>query len=283
MMKRTAYLWTLLIALGLGAVSCLNKEDMEKLDNLEQRISKLEEAAGVVNENSVALGTFLKEETVVVGFTSQEHSYELELSNGTKLTITDGVKAPGIVPIVGIDKDGNWIMSIDNGETFSPIAGSVNSSSMTGQTPLVKIDGDGLWMVSTDNGKTYEHITGKNGKPLSAVNGMITGNLSTFFEDVVYDQEKEELTITLKVGGPIVLPVVETFFLNINGIQEKEIIYLNQPKEYRVEMSDVKDALIQVPEGWSAVLTDETLQVTGPQNGTAGDYKINIVITSPKG
>ena len=276
-------MWTMLIIFGLGAVSCLNKEDMEKLDSLEQRISKLEEAAGVVNNNSIALGTFLKGETIIVGFTELEHSYELELSDGTKLTITDGVNAPGIVPIVGIDKEGNWIMSIDNGETFSPITGAVNADSMTGHTPLVQVDKDGLWMVSTDGGKTYAHVTGANGKPQSAVNGIITGNLNTFFEDITYDQEKAELTITLKAGNPIVIPVVETFYLNILGMREKEVIFLNQPKEYKVEMSDVKDALIHVPDGWSAVLTDETLQVTGPQNGTAGDYKINIVITSPKG
>ena len=283
MMKRTAYLWTMLIAIGLGAVSCLNKEDMNKLNNLEERISKLEEAAGVVNNNSIALSTFPKEETIVVGFTELEHSYVLELSDGTSLTITDGINAPGIVPIVGLDKDGNWIMSIDNGETFSPIAGSVNADSMTGQTPQIKIDSEGFWMVSTDNGKTYTHITNAEGKALSAVDGMITGNLSTFFEEVVYDQEKEELTITLKTGDTIVIPVVDTFYLNIQGIQEKEVIFLNQPKEYKVEMSEVKDAFFQVPEGWSAVLTEESLQVTGPQSGAAGDYKINIVITSPKG
>ena len=276
-------MWTMLIIFGLGAVSCLNKEDMEKLDSLEQRINKLEEAAGVVNNNSIALGTFLKGETIIVGFTELEHSYELELSDGTKLTITDGVNAPGIVPIVGIDKDGNWIMSIDNGETFSPITGAVNADSMTGHTPLVQVDKDGLWMVSTDGGKTYAHVTGANGKPQSAVNGIITGNLNTFFEDITYDQEKAELTITLKAGNPIVIPVVETFYLNILGMREKEVIFLNQPKEYKVEMSEVKDAFFQVPEGWSAVLTEESLLVTGPQDGTAGDYKINIVITSPKG
>ena len=68
MMKRTAYLWTLLIALGLGTVSCLNKEDMNRLNSLEERISKLEEAAGQVNSNTIAVGTLLKESAIVVGF-----------------------------------------------------------------------------------------------------------------------------------------------------------------------------------------------------------------------
>ncbi|MBE6250893.1 MAG: DUF4955 domain-containing protein [Bacteroidales bacterium] len=282
-MKRTAYLWIMLIVSGLGAVSCLNKEEMERLDDLEQRISKLEEAAGVVNNNSMALSAFLKEETIIVGFRQSEHSYELELSDGTVLIVTDGLNAPGIVPIIGIDGDGNWIMSVDNGETFSPVEGSVNSSSMTGQTPLVKVDKDGLWLVSTDGGRTYAHITGAGGKPLSAVNGIVTGNLNTFFEDVTYDSEKAELTIALKQGEDLVIPVIDTFYLNVLGMQETEVIFLNQTKEYKVELSDVKDALFQVPEGWAAVLTEEALQVTGPQGGTAGNYKVNIVITSPEG
>ena len=283
MMKRTAYLWTLLIALGLGTVSCLNKEDMNRLNSLEERISKLEEAAGQVNSNTIAVGTLLKESVIVVGFKQLEHSYELELSDGTKLTITDGVNAPGIVPIIGVDNDGNWIMSIDNGKTFTSVAGSANAGSMTGQTPLIKIDSEGFWMVSTDNGKTYTHITNAEGKAQSAVDGMITGNLSTFFEEVAYDQEKAELTITLQVGDPIVIPVVDTFYLNVLGLQENETILLNQTKEYKVEVSDVKDAFFQVPEGWSAVLSDEKLQVTAPESGTAGEYEINIVITSAKG
>ena len=283
MMKRTAYLWTLLIALGLGMVSCLNKEDMNRLNSLEERISKLEEAAGQVNSNTIAVGTLLKESAIVVGFKQLEHSYELELSDGTKLTITDGVNAPGIVPIIGVDNDGNWIMSIDNGKTFTPVAGSANAGSMTGQTPRIKIDSEGFWMVSTDNGKTYTHITNAEGKALSAVDGMITGNLSTFFEEVAYDQEKAELTITLQIGDPIVIPVVDTFYLNVLGMQENETILLNQTKEYKVEVSDVKDAFFQVPEGWSAVLSDEKLQVTAPESGTAGEYEINIVITSAKG
>ena len=283
-MKRTAYLLTMLFVAGLAAVSCLNKEDMEnKLKELDQRISKLEEAAGIANSNSIAMHALLQKETIVVGFKELEFGYELELSDGTKLTITDGVNAPGIVPIIGVDNDGNWIMSIDNGKTFTPVAGSANAGSMTGQTPLIKIDSEGFWMVSTDNGKTYTHITNAEGKALSAVDGMITGNLSTFFEDVAYDQEKAELTITLQVGDPIVIPVVDTFYLNVLGLQENETILLNQTKEYKVEVSDVKDAFFQVPEGWSAVLSDEKLQVTAPESGTAGEYEINIVITSAKG
>ena len=283
-MKRTAYLLTMLFVAGLAAVSCLNKEDMEnKLKELDQRISKLEEAAGIANSNSIAMHALLQKETIVVGFKELEFGYELELSDGKKVTITDGATAPGIVPIIGINPDGEWIMSLDNGESFSEIQGALNAFDKTGKTPLLKVDQNGYWLVSLDGGKTYDEILGENGKPQSAVDGVVTGNLNTFFNDVAFDAAKSELTITLKAGEPLVIPVVETFYLNVKGYTDKATILLNQTLEYEVEMSDVKGAFFQAPDGWTAVLTDEALQVTGPASGTAGEYKISLVLTSNDG
>ena len=284
-MKRTAYLLTLLITAALTAVSCLEKHDNieDKLKDLDQRISKLEEAAGIANNNSIAIHALLKKETIIVGFKELEHSYELELSDGKKITVTDGVNAPAIVPIIGIDSNGDWIMSIDNGETFTPIQGAANALSQTGQTPQIKVDDEGFWLVSIDGGKSFEKILGANGKPQSAVDGMITGNISTFFEDVTFDKEKSELVIRLKVGDTIVVPVIESFYLKAIGYEPKATIFLNQTLEYKVEVSDVQGAFFQMPHGWSAALTDETLSVTAPSEGTEGEYTINLVLTSVDG
>lgn len=39
-----------------------------------------------------------------MGLTELEHGYELQLSDGTVIKVTDGINAPGIVPIVGLDE-----------------------------------------------------------------------------------------------------------------------------------------------------------------------------------
>lgn len=279
-MKRTAYLLTMLIMAALAAVSCLNKEDMEnKLQDLDQRISKLEEAVGVANNNAIALHALLQKETVVVGFKELEHGYQLELSDGKIVTITDGLNAPAVVPVIGVDKDGNWIMSLDNGETFTPVKGSVNALDKTGTTPLLKVDENGYWLVSLDGGKTYSQIKDKEGKPQESILGP--GN--AFFDGVTYDSQKKELNITLKTGETLVIPVVDSFYLNVNNFQQKAVIYLNQTKKYSVEMSDIQNAVFQVPEGWSAILTDEYLQVSAPLSVPAGEYTISLVMTSTKG
>ena len=279
-MKRTAYLLTMLLVAGLAAVSCLNKEDMEnKLKDLDQRISKLEEAAGIANDNSMALRAFLQKETLVVGLKEIEHGYELELNDGSKVTVIDGLNAPAIIPVVGVDQNGDWVMSLDNGETFSAINGADNALLQTGQTPLLKVDENGYWLVSLDGGKTFSQIKDKDGNP----QGSVAGAGSAFLEDVAYDAQKKVLNIALKTGEALSVQVVDTFYLNVPDFTPKSVIYLDQTKEYEVEMSDVKDALFQVPEGWAAVLTDEALQITSPAAGTAGEYTIGLVITSTKG
>lgn len=281
-MKRFATTAAMLLSALLSALSCLNTDDIEaQIEELDQRISRLEEAAGKINSNSIALRTFMKENVVIVGLTDNGNEYILELSDGKKVTVTDGMNMPAIVPLIGITEKGEWIMSTDNGATFSPVTGASNAFSETGQTPLVKVDKDGFWLVSTDGGEKYSHIPGENGKPMSAVDGMLTGNMSKFFKEVKV--EGDRFTIELKTGEVMVIPIVETFYLKAKDYSDKDVIFLNQTIEYKVEMEGVKDAFFQVPEGWSAVLTEQALQVTGPSDGKAGEYDINLVITSPDG
>jgi hypothetical protein len=135
-MKRITLIISLIILTFSSAVSCLDTTDMEtRLDKLDEKIAALEQTVGRINDNALAVSKFAQENTLIVKYTQLDHGYELKLSDGTVITITDGVNAPGIVPIVSIDKDGNWLMSIDGGETFTPIKGAVNAFKETGQTP----------------------------------------------------------------------------------------------------------------------------------------------------
>jgi hypothetical protein len=283
-MKRITLITSLIVLAFSTAVSCLNKEEMEnRLDNLDDRITALEETVAQVNDNALAISKFAQDNILIVKYTKQEHGYELELSDGTKITITDGATAPGIVPIVGIDADGNWIMSIDSGNTFTPIKGATNAFKETGQTPQFKIDADGFWMVSIDGGKTYNQIIGPNGKPISATDGSLAAGKSKFFTDITYDKENGVFTMTLANGEVLSVPVIESFYIKVSGYAEKAVILLDQTLKYKVEMNEVKDAFFNVPEGWRAVLTDDELQVTAPSEGAKGEYTINLVLTSVDG
>ena len=283
-MKHITSITLMLFMMVASVVSCVNTDDLEtQIKDLEGRIAALEKTVGEVNGNAIAIKKLYQENILIVGLTELTHGYKLELSDGTTITVTDGVNAAGIVPIIGLDESGNWIMSIDSGETFTPIKGAVNAFSGNGETPQVKIDKEGFWLVSIDGGKTYTHITDGKGNPISAIDGAMVSGFSTFFSEVVYDDDKGILTIVLRTGETLAVPVVDTFYLKVKNYTEGAKIFLNQTLTYKVEASDVAKALIQVPEGWHAVLSDEELTVTAPGAGNSGEYAVNIVITSAEG
>lgn len=283
-MKRITF-WTSLIAmLSAAIVSCVDTSDLEtRLEGLDIRIAALESAAGAANNNALAVRKFTQDNVIIVSYEKLENGYVLKLSDGTEVTVTDGINAPGIVPMIGIDDEGNWIMSIDNGETFTPIKGAENAFSATGQTPQVKVDAEGYWMVSTDGGKTFEHIIGENGKPISAIDGALASGKSTFFSNITLDKENGTFSMTLLSGEVLVVPLVESFYIKVNGYTPEAVILLGQTLTYKVEMADVADAFFQVPDGWKAVLTDEELQITSPSAGNEGNYTISLVLTSEEG
>ena len=278
-------LMTSLIVMAVGlVVSCTKTDDLEsRLEAIDAKVAKLEEAAGQINSNAIASRKFVQENVLIVGFEQKDHSYELSLSDGTKITVTDGLNAASITPIVGVDKDGNWIMSIDNGETFTAIKGASNVFSETGQTPMVKVDENGYWMVSIDRGANYEHILGANGKPLSAIDGKITSGKSTFFSNIVLDEANKLFKMTLATGEELCVPIVDKFYIKVNGYAKGATILLNQTLTYKVEMADVANAFFQVPEGWAAVLSDTELTITAPFAAEAGEYTIDLVLTSVDG
>lgn len=283
-MKRIVSLTSMILVAFSALISCVNIDEIDdRLKDLEERTAKLEEMAQIVNDNAMASRKFTQDKIIIVRFEQSEHKYTLELSDGSVITVTDGLKAPGIVPVVGIDKDGNWIMSTDNAETFSPIKNATNAFSETGQTPQVKVDAEGYWMISLDNGKTFKQILGSDGKPISAVDGTLVSGKTTFFNDITYDKEKGLLDMTLATGDSLSVPVTGTFYIKANGYTDKAVIMRGQTLTYKVEMSDVANAFFSVPEGWEAVLTDKDIQFTSPSSGTPGEYKVSLVLTSTDG
>ena len=264
-------------------LSCVATEDLEtRLENIEGRIEALEEAAGAVNETMIAVKKLCNEDILVVGLTEIEYGYRLELSDGTTVTVIDGIDAPGIVPMIGIDGEGRWIMSTDGGMTFTPIQGATAPFIENGYTPQVKIDSEGWWLISTDGGSTFSLITAPDGKHLSAL-GATTGAVSTFFSGVSYDEEKGLLTITLRNGETLEIAVIDTFGITLKGYTAKDAIYLNYTRIYKVELSNIAGAILSAPEGWNATLTDTEFSVTAPSSADEGEYDVDLVLTSPDG
>lgn len=273
---------TLLLLGVIAAVSCDTSVLQEKLDNLEQRISDMEVTVGSINDNTTAIRALMSGNIRIVGQEKEEFGYTLSLSDGTEVKVTYGSEAPYLIPIIGIDKDGNWIMSYDGGETFTIIEKASGAFAEDGVTPLVKIDTEGFWTISYDGGETYEYILNEHGKPISAVDSGSAGS-GSFFEDVSYNESESLMIFKMKDGQELSVPVIGSFWIELEGYEPKADIVLGQTLTFKAKTSDVKDGFFTVPDGWQATLDDRNLTVTAPNSGLGGEYTIRLVLTSKDG
>jgi len=275
-----------LLAYGLAIaasflVSC--KKDTSSLESrvedLEARVAALEETVSSINDNATALGKFLKESIRIVGYEKLDYGYTLSLSDGTEVTVTYGTDSPSTIPILGVNSDGEWIVSVDGGETFTVIEGADNALANDGVTPQVKVSEDSYWLISYDGGETWNEILDADGKPIST-DALTVAGLASFFSDVTYDESTGYMTFTLLDGTAVKVQVIESFYMNLTGYSDGSVIYSNETLTYPVELGQVEDAVIKVPENWSAALTDSEFSVTAPSGGTAGEYEIDVILVS---
>ena len=193
---------------GLACLACTDIDTLEaEIDSLEKRIGIMEESSHDINSNSIALKTILDGKTVIVGY--QENvspegtvtGYSLEFSDGQTLEILFGKNIRGNAPVISINEDRLWTISMDGGSTFDVIGDGIAAD---GSTPLVRVDENGYWCVSLDDGASYNRITGPDGKPISAVNGAVITGQASVFKDVAYDSEQGVMTFTILETGETV-------------------------------------------------------------------------------
>lgn len=276
---------SLLYAVVLSVLpACTDASRLESdLDRLSGKLDALESLVQEANRNAIALHRFTKENLLIVGMEKLDYGYELALNDGTTVTVIYGKEAPAVIPILSIEADGVWTMSLDGGRTFSPIQGAANAGQGAGSTPLIRTDADKYWQISLDGGRTWQRIKNADGKDISASDGSSLTGKTSVFADVRYDSAKGDLTFTLSGGREIHVPVLETFFLQVMGFKDGALIHLGETMVYEITASDVDDAMIRTPEGWAMTLTDKSLTVTGPASGKAGRYETSIVLVSSKG
>ena len=278
-------LLTMLLAsasLAVAATSCIDKEGIgDRLDKIEDRIETLEGAVSTVNDNALAVSALLKDSTIILSFEKTNAGYELELSDGTTVKVVYGKELPGVTPIIGIDADGRWTMSIDNGETFTVIPECATGKPAPAVTPQIKIDADGYWCYSMDAGKTWKQVLGADGKPISATDGKEVSGGKTYFSDVNYDADKGIMNFTLIDGSSFSVKTLTGCLMTI--VDFKGNIKPDETLVFEVEAKGVAETAIQAPEGWIATLTDTQFTVTAPADAEAGEYEIRIILVSTDG
>lgn len=253
-------------------------------NDLNDRINQLEDVVKNINNDIIASVELLDKKPVIVGVEKIHEGYILKLGTGAQdIKIIVGDESNAITPIIGLNAKGNWIVSLDGGQSFKPIEEANGMKEAEGISPKVKIDGEGYWIISLDGEKTWNRLIGENGRPVSAVDGSQIKNTSSFFKDVVVDKEAELVIFLLKDGSEVKVPFKDNFQFKAVSFPDNAIIFLGETQTYDVEMSNIADVIVKVPEGWEAEVTDKAISVTSPLVAEAGKYIITVLAVSPEG
>ena len=78
-------------------------------------------------------------------------------------------------------------------------------------------------------------------------------------------------------------PAVGDFYLTIKGYSEKMEVHTGDRLVFDIESSNVSQAMISVPDGWWAKLTDSSLEISVPSDEKEGEYALEIALVSSKG
>lgn len=161
-MRRFRFIAILAIA-SLFAVSCFTEVENE-LSALERRVENLNKKMAAYNENIEALQALANKYKSYIYIISYRPvysgkdvtGYKINLSDGTSITLNNGVSKDD--PIIGLTlgEDGMyyWIVTV-NGKTDFLYDSTGQKVAATVASPIMKIV-DGVWKVSFDNGNIWQ-------------------------------------------------------------------------------------------------------------------------------
>lgn len=299
--------YTLIFLTALAGIAALGgcSRDMDdintRLDNVENglesangRISALEETMTRINADLQTL-QYLKGGIVINSAVGSDlNGWTLTLSNGTVINIYPK-EASTNIPILSISEDGYWMADSGDGNGPQYVKDSsgnrVPATSTTGDpgpdgkdgvTPMLGVDSEGYWTVSYDNGTSWSRLLDDNGSPVSA--RVSVGD--SLFSGVSSDGST--VTFTLNNGEVYKAPLVSDFLCTIEDAGEVQLFEAGETKGYKVTMTGIADAIALCPDGWRAVLSDTSLQVTAPAAVTkavsySSDGSVSILATSKAG
>ena len=284
-MRYPKFFLALLVLSGLVSVSCTDTSEVEeRIDSLEQRVSELEDAAGAVNKNAWAISKLYRDGITIAGFDRTQTGYRLTLSDGTPVEITFGAGVDCPVPVLGVDSEGAWIVSLDGGTSWAQVEGAANSRDGDGDVPQVRVDEYGFWQVSIDGGSTWTRLADSSGKPLSADDGRNVAGSYSFFTSVTYDDDSQRLHFELNTGDSFLVPVLDSYSISLKYYREGDDIFKGESLTFPVEINGVRSAVWKsVPDGWRATFADEGMTFQAPEDGEAGEKTFELLAFSTEG
>mgnify|MGYP003101648611 CR=1 FL=1 len=183
------------------------------LNDLENRVAKLEELCKQMNTNILSLQKIVEalQDNLSISKVEQiSDGYIIHFSDGSTATIKNGTDS-GTIPIIGVKQDtdgiyywtldGEWLTD-DHGDKIKAegVDGNNGTDGDDGVTPKFKIENE-YWYISYNNGESWEQL------------GKATGSTGedSMFTDIDYKTSTDYVIFTLADGTQIKLPTWSAF------------------------------------------------------------------------
>lgn len=270
-MKRIILWSSLALTLSAFALSCAKADKLDdRVSELEKEVAALEESVGRFNSNAHALHLVSSGSRFLKEVVRHDYGYSLQFTDGTSCKVFFGSDAPSKDPILSIDEDGRWMVSMDGGKEFLPIEGASNAHAQDGLTPQFRVQ-DGLWQVSTDAGLSWVSMPGNPSSVLS------------FFRSVVYDEAKGVLTLVLGDGKEVSVCIAAPCSMEITGYQAGDVVRPGNTYRYDIKAADVAEVIPRLPSGWTLEIKNDIMTISVPSSAQAGEAVLTLILVSDKG
>ncbi|NCC09376.1 MAG: hypothetical protein EOM31_02540 [Bacteroidia bacterium] len=289
-----------MVVMALILTGCTKDNWQEEVDALKGRVTALEGEVKNLNGNIEAIRLLAQKGMTVTSAQVSEGIWTVTLSDGKVLKLVEKSEKPTLLPLIGIDANGNWTVSYDNGQTYQVVLNAsqvpVKAKGENGVTPQFRVSAAGYWEVSYNGGTSFEAVKDVDGQPVKAVgtdgtngtDGAASGD--KFFKEVAV--QNGNLHLVLLDGTTLTVPVVSNFYCRFgNEVSGVQNFNPAETKQFNLEIKGADQVLITAPNGWKAVLAEAdanqiaVLTVTAPKADTraTADNSKDLAILATSG
>lgn len=248
-------------ALSFGGCDFEEMDDLrDKVDDMDGRLTALEEKVDKLNRDLDALGVIvraLENGYTITDYIETAEGCTITFSDGHTVTIKNGADGTD-APFIGVQQDADgvyyWTLTTGGQATWL-LDGNGNKMRVTGATPEIGIDGDGYWTL---DGVRIKDSSGNDVKAAGS-------DGDSFFKSVT--DNGDSVTIVLADGTEIVLPKSAPFSFVIEGASGILAFSYGDTRTLNVTAVGVAGHAISKPDGWKASYTDDKLSITAPDSG----------------
>lgn len=305
----------MLLFAGIFSVFVQSCSDDSKIDDLENRVTAIEDAVAKL-ERAYSANKIISS---IESSDGQEGGYILSFSDGSTISINHGTKgengangSDGVTPMIFIDDEGFWAVSYDNGFTSTrladangnpvsalPSAGAPGQDGSPGICVRVVTTADGFYAFETYSPDAPATV-------ISTITTTLSSNPASLISSIVRNDQSGVITITMADGREfafnldVAYPtsiIVLTSEVSLSAGKEAKLKFrLNPSNAYFSFITAGGNAnihldIVERPSGRGSYVTPPTgyaissvVKDTGPDGSTlSGQYIATITPTDTPG